>query len=141
MIKLIPLILYALVICVYAESINVSGTELKIVDKKDLIATYSNGNSDIIDVKMPSTNDLRFVKHADTNVVHLERVTNKYVLLIESLDPDREKSISYYKAIVISRDGQIDLSDFYKSSKTFGAGRESMEFKSFAKEMNVFYSE
>ncbi len=115
-----------------AEPLMIFGSKLELNADCDLKVTYKGGESRIVQLNLPEASNCTFIKHAETNLIHVEQVTNSYVLLVESAMDKEDRCISNYTAISVKKDGSVKASDRYKTSGTCRIDRERKVFEYFA---------
>jgi len=115
-----------------AESLEIFGTKLELNSECKLITSKLNNQAKVIDLKLPPSPNCTFIKHSKTNIPHIERVNNFYVVLIESTEIIDNNCISTYTGIAIQPNGNVYASNVKKTSGTCNIGREEKVFKYFA---------
>jgi len=124
-------------VSLYAEPLIISNTQLEIDNQCRLKATNKEGESKLIELKLPESPNCKFHKYYDTNMIHLERISNSYMFFIEMIADHDVECISKYTAVVIKNDGVVVPSGMYSPSGTCPPNLEMKQFLSSAYEMKI----
>jgi len=126
--KLISFILMAsLTTVVQSESLDIYGSDITMKSNCTLMA------GDIsITLALENAANCSFINHSRTNIPHLVRIKNNYIVLIESTKNKDGKCISNYTAISVKPNGEVIASEKSKRSGSCNIGREEKVFKYFA---------
>ena len=121
----------------HAEPLVIFGAQLKINDKCQIEVTHSNGRSELVPLSLPEAPNCKFIKHAETNLIHIEQVANSYILLIESASNQNDQCVSNYTAIAVKNDGSVFPAGITKTSGTCHIDRERKVFEYFAHKIGL----
>ena len=121
----------------YAEKITVFGTQLNITADCNIEAVNKNKKLNLVSLSLTPSSNCEFIKHAETDVVHLEQITNKYMVLVESSKQKGNSCLANYTAVVIENDGDVLASKFSKTSGTCHIDRERKVFDYFYHKMKL----
>jgi len=121
----------------YGEQVTIFNTQLKITPDCNINALKKDKELNLIALTLPKSSSCEFIKHAETDVVHLERITNKYMVLVESSTNKGNSCLANYTAIVVNNDGSVVASKFNKTSGTCHIDRERKVFDYFYYKMKL----
>lgn len=119
----------------YAEPLSMFGVELKINTDCTLSVSDADNHVRNLPLSLPGSSNCRFISHAETNIPHVERIKNSYLVLVESMSEEDGRCISTYTAVAVENDGRVLPSRVNKISGTCGIGRERKVFEYFAHKM------
>jgi hypothetical protein len=131
----VSLFIFSVFAC--AEPTIVFKTKLNLNNKCNIKSTNKNGKVEIVKVSLPESSNCSFIMHDETNLINIKRITNSYMLFVQSPYEHNGHCMSKYTAIVIKNDGTIQPSNFIKRSGTCPTGVEQKEFEYFAYKMNI----
>ncbi len=120
-----------------AEPLIIFSTQLEIDDKCRLKATNKDGESNFIQLSLPESPDCKFLKYYETNLIHLERISNSYMFFIEMSVGHKDKCMSKYTAVAVKNDGMIVTGATSARSGTCPPNVERKEFDYFARKMKI----
>ena len=120
-----------------ASNLDIQGTSIQLTDSCEIKATYKNKPAEAFKLNLPNASSCSFITHSNTNIVHLEQVTNAYMFLVESTETSENNCKSTYIAVAVSNVGDISISPISKRSGSCGAGRERKVFEYFAFKMKI----
>jgi len=135
--KIIILSLLMVGCTLHAEPLTIYGTKLEITNTCKIKATNKKGVSSTIKPDLPESNNCKFIKYDDTNIIHLEHISTAYMVLVESTEMDKEVCISTHTAIVVKKDGDVIKAGSNMTSGTCHIDREQKLFHYFAHEMKL----
>ncbi|MGF1733616.1 hypothetical protein [Photobacterium kasasachensis] len=118
-----------------ADPVNIYGSKLEILQSCQLQVNHRDGSQTVHKLNLPHSETCTFIKHAETNIVHIERVYNIYALLVESTSDEADTCVSTYTAAFIKPNGTVEISDFNKKSGSCYIDRERKVFEYFAHSM------
>lgn len=114
-----------------AEELTIFQNKVKLNESCVLeVNNVERGNSQV-SLEYIGQSNCSLVKYWDTDVIHLERVNNKYVVLVESQKNGVNDCSARYSAIVFHPDGTVEPINYVKKSGTCGIDREKKEFDYF----------
>lgn len=120
-----------------AKPLLIYNTHLELKCDCKIKVTDENNKTKMVDLGFPESSKCKFIKHAETNLVHLERVTNTYIFLVESTLTHNDKCLSKYTAIAIKNNGDVITTDTKKTSGTCHIDRERKVFEYFFHKMDI----
>ena len=121
----------------HAEPLIIFGTKLEIDDICRLKATNEKGESKLIQLSLPKSSNCKFLKYYETNLIHLERISNSYMFFIEMSVGHPDRCMSKYTAVAVKNDGKVLASATYARSGTCPPSIERKEFDYFAHKMKI----
>ena len=103
---------------IYAEQTTIFETKLNKTSDCNSKNCSKNKKLSLISLPLPQSTRGEFTKYAETDVVHLEKITDSYMALVESSTMNGNSCLTNYTAVVIKNDGSILANKFTKTSGT-----------------------
>lgn len=121
----------------YAEPLIVFKTKLEITSKCQIKYTKPNGKVNFVKLSLPESSNCKFIMYDESNLIHMEQISNFYMFLIESTSSNNEGCLSEHTAVAVKDGGVVVPAEFSKKSLSCNIDREQKLFHHFAYEMKL----